>query len=426
MNLTVLLNTFAAPNAFGSSNVLSFDGSVASVHVPPNAEARLRRIQAAGRKLAAFGCPSAELSGAGWDVEAQWAFAQGFSSAKRLGGVTFCGHDRAGLQTRWNILSWLKDVTNGTPEDISPATLADSAANLLTGLAPSAVTVERISGDALAEKGYVGLHAVGRGSVRGPVLLKLDYNPSGNPDQPYSAALVGKGITFDSGGYSIKETTSMLGMKCDMGGAATVTAALALAIIGGLKARVQLILCCAENLISGNAYKLGDILRYRNGVTVEIVNTDAEGRLVLADGLIDAAQTGAPWIFDAATLTGAAITALGTDYNAIFTPDSEVARQYLAWAQAENEPHWQLPLETFHRGKCPSAYADTANSRPIKGGGSGGASNAAGFLSRFVPSDRRWVHLDLSAAFADNDGALWGAGATGVGIRTLARALNTL
>ena len=258
------------------------------------------------------------------------------------------------------------------------------------------------------------------------LVVSFDYNPSGNPDQPYAAALVGKGITFDSGGYSIKETTSMLGMKCDMGGAATVTAALGLAIARGLKARVQLILCCAENLISGHAYKLGDILRYRNGVSVEIVNTDAEGRLVLADGLIDAAQTGAPWIIDAATLTGAAITALGTDYNAVFTPNPEVARQYLAWAQSENEPHWQLPLESFHRGKCPSAYADTANSRAVKGGGPGGASNAAGFLSRFVPPDRHWVHVDLAAAFADNDGALWAAGATGLGVRTIARALNSL
>ena len=142
-------------------------------------------------------------------------------------------------------------------------------------------------------------------------MLELDFNPSKDPKAPVAAALVGKGITFDSGGYSMKTSQGMLTMKHDMGGAAIVTGALALAILRGLDKRVKLILCCAENLVSGHAYKLGDILTYKNGTTVEIVNTDAEGRLVLADGLQLAGDSGAPLVIDAATLTGAAVMALG-------------------------------------------------------------------------------------------------------------------
>ena len=132
-------------------------------------------------------------------------------------------------------------------------------------------------------------------------MLELDFNPGKDPKAPVAAALVGKGITFDSGGYSMKTSQGMLTMKHDMGGAAIVTGALALAILRGLDKRVKLILCCAENLVSGHAYKLGDILTYKNGTTVEVVNTDAEGRLILADGLQLAGESGAPLIIDAAT-----------------------------------------------------------------------------------------------------------------------------
>jgi PepB aminopeptidase len=214
----------------------------------------------------------------------------------------------------------------------------------------------------------------------------------------------------------------MLDMKCDMGGAATVTGALGLAIMEGLNKRVKLFLCCAENLISGHAYKLGDILTYKNGLTVEIVNTDAEGRLVLADGLIAASETKAPLIIDAATLTGAAVAAVGSDYNALFCMDDKLRADILSWAQQENERTWPLPLESWHQEKCPSNFADTANSRPVKGGGAGGASNAAGFLSRFVDPSC-WAHLDLAAAYNANATNMMPAGGTGQGIRTVARAL---
>lgn len=141
------------------------------------------------------------------------------------------------------------------------------------------------------------------------VLLALDYNPTGDKEAPVFACLVGKGITFDTGGYSLKQSAFMDSMKSDMGGAATITGALAFAITRGLNKRVKLYLCCADNMVSGNAFKLGDIIRYRNGKNVEVMNTDAEGRLVLADGLIDASAQKPELIIDMATLTGAAKTA---------------------------------------------------------------------------------------------------------------------
>ena len=142
-------------------------------------------------------------------------------------------------------------------------------------------------------------------------------------------------------------------MKCDMGGAATVTAGLALAINRGIEKRIKLFLCCAENLISGHAYKLGDILTYKNGTTVEIVNTDAEGRLVLADGLMAAGESGAPLIIDAATLTGAALVAVGQEYNALFALDKELVREVEDFASQEMEAAWPLPLEKWHQRKLP-------------------------------------------------------------------------
>jgi PepB aminopeptidase len=150
-------------------------------------------------------------------------------------------------------------------------------------------------------------------------------------------------------------------MKSDMGGAATVTGALAFAITRGLNKRVKLYLCCADNLISGNAFKLGDIIHYRNGKKVEVMNTDAEGRLVLADGLIDASAQKPELIIDAATLTGAAKTALGNDYHALFSFDDQLAARLLASAAQENEPFWRLPLAEFHRSQLPSNFAELNN-----------------------------------------------------------------
>lgn len=425
--LQISLTTNAADARFGKNPALTPTVDGYQIHQP--AQEQLRAIQKAGRSLDGLGVQQVQLTGSDWTIDKQWAFYQGFCSAKKLGGVSWTGTEQQveQLVQLQQCFAWAKKQINQTPEDLSPQTLCAEATAFLEAVAPrGSITARTIAGDELLTEGWIGLHAVGRGSDRAPAMLVLDFNPTGQADAPVAAALVGKGITFDSGGYSIKASEGMLTMKCDMGGAATVTAALALAILQGLAKRVQLVLCCAENLINGRAYKLGDILTYKNGVSVEVVNTDAEGRLVLADGLLCAAQTGAPLLIDAATLTGAAMMAVGTEYNALFALDKSLQNRVLGYAEQVQEAAWPLPLERWHQQQCPSPYADTANSRPIKGGGTGGASNAAGFLSRFVPNEGKgWLHIDLAAAFHNTANGFWGAGATGTGIRLVAQTLLT-
>ncbi|EKP0308005.1 aminopeptidase PepB [Aeromonas veronii] len=422
--MNVWLSREFAPTEWGEGALLSHrtDGMVIHL-VTANP---LLDIQQAARRLSLQGIQKVTLAGH-WDREQQWAFAQGLQTPKvevQLQWAMSSEEDREELEARWLCGRWVREMTNATPEQLGPLELAVEAAAFITELAPDKVSHRILKGEALQQAGWVGLYQVGRGSEREPVLLELDFNPERDPKAPVAAALVGKGITFDSGGYSMKSSEGMLTMKCDMGGAAIVTGALALAMLRGLDKRVKLILCCAENLVSGHAYKLGDILTYKNGTTVEIVNTDAEGRLVLADGLQLASESGAPLIIDAATLTGAAVMALGGRYNALFGLDKGLVSRAMTYADAEHEPAWPLPLEPWHRQQCPSHYADTANSRPVKGGGPGGASNAAGFLSRFVANEGMgWLHIDLAACFSDNGDALWAPGANTLGMRTIARAL---
>jgi len=417
--------TEQAPAAHWGNVNLSFDNDGALVHLSENET--LKHVQKAARSLAGQGINEVSLEGEIWCTESQWAFYQGFVSPKAQDGVTFVDNAQSDLKELASLKTsalFARKVINGSAEDIYPESLAEKAAEFIQSLAPEHVSYQIIKGDALLEAQWAGIHAVGRGSDRKPVLLELDYNPTGDENAPVSAALVGKGITFDSGGYSIKASEGMATMKCDMGGAGTVTAGLALAINRGIDKRIKLFLCCAENMISSNAYKLGDILTYKNGTTVEILNTDAEGRLVLADGLMAATETGAPLIIDAATLTGAALMAVGQDYNALFGLDKALVREVEDFASDEFEAAWPLPLEKWHQDKCPSPYADTANSRLQKGGGFGGASNAAGFLSRFVGNEGQgWVHMDLAACFENNAGPQWAAGATTLGMRTVARTL---
>lgn len=422
--MNVWLSRDFAPAEWGDGALLSYRADAVVIHLITACP--LLDIQQAARRLCQQGIQKVALAGH-WDREQQWAFAQGLQTPKvevQLQWAMSSEEDREELEARWLCGRWVREMTNATPEQLGPLELAVEAAAFITELAPDKVSHRILKGEALQQAGWVGLYQVGRGSEREPVLLELDFNPARDPRAPVAAALVGKGITFDSGGYSMKSSEGMLTMKCDMGGAAIVTGALALAMLRGLDKRVKLILCCAENLVSGHAYKLGDILTYKNGTTVEIVNTDAEGRLVLADGLQLASDSGAPLIIDAATLTGAAVMALGGRYNALFGLDKGLVSRAMTYADAEQEPAWPLPLEPWHRQQCPSHYADTANSRPVKGGGPGGASNAAGFLSRFVANEGMgWLHIDLAACFSDNGDALWAPGANTLGMRTIARAL---
>ncbi|EPJ44119.1 MAG: hypothetical protein OFPI_40410 [Osedax symbiont Rs2] len=428
--LEVSLSTDKIDAIWGADNNIAFNGDGATIHLEDTTDTsdNLEKIQQCARSFTKMKIFAINLCG-DWSVEAQWHFWQGAYDAKgspEIGFATLTETQSKTLQDRISVYSWVKQIVNQTPEELSPMKLATQAGDYLTHLAPASISYKIISGDQLQQQGYVGIHGVGRGSDRPPALLVLDYCPAGCADNAPAAALVGKGITFDTGGYSMKSSLGMLNMKCDMGGAATVTGALALAILNGLQKRVKLYLCCAENMVSGHAYKLSDILKYRNGVSVEVVNTDAEGRLVLADGLIDASASQAPIIIDAATLTGAALTAMGDEYNALFCMNDQLAQQFDAVAKCEYDLTWRLPLTAKHAFKCPSDYADTANSRAVPGGGTGGASNAAGFLSRFVDRPENWIHLDLAACFVPSANNLWSAGSNGRGVRSIAAFLNQL
>ncbi|MDU6537853.1 aminopeptidase PepB [Mixta calida] len=421
--MNIALSTAAADARWGEKAILSSSNEGMTIHLTGGDA--LATIQRAARKIDGQGVRHVVLSGDGWDLEKSWAFWQGYRGPKGERSVDWAplGDDeRAELEYRLSIIDWVRDIINQPAEELGPEQLARRAVDLIAKYAGDTVSYRITKGDDLREQNYMGLHTVGRGSTRGPALLALDYNPGGDENAPVYACLVGKGITFDTGGYSLKPSAFMDSMKSDMGGAATVTGALALAIARGLNKRVKLYLCCADNMVSGNAFRLGDIIRYRNGKTVEVMNTDAEGRLVLADGLIDASQQQPQLLIDAATLTGAAKTALGNDYHALFTFDDALAQQLLSSAESENEAFWRLPLAEFHRSHLSSNFADLNN---IAGAAhTAGASTAAAFLSHFVSNYQQgWLHIDCSATYRKGAVEQWSAGATGLGVRTIANLL---
>ncbi|MFD1801881.1 aminopeptidase PepB [Mixta tenebrionis] len=421
--MNILLAQTPAEARWGENAILSSGEEGMTIHLTGNDV--LATIQRAARKIDGQGIRQVVLSGDGWDLENSWAFWQGYRGPKGKRSVEWAplgDDDRAELERRLSIIDWVRDVINQPAEELGPEQLARRAVDLISKYAGDAVSYRITKGEDLREQNYTGLHTVGRGSSRSPVLLALDYNPGGDENTPVYACLVGKGITFDSGGYSLKPSGFMDSMKSDMGGAATVTGALGLAIARGLNKRVKLYLCCADNMVSGNAFRLGDIIRYRNGKTVEVMNTDAEGRLVLADGLIDASQQQPQLLIDAATLTGAAKTALGNDYHALFTFDDALAQQLLSSAASENEAFWRLPLAEFHRNHLSSNFADLNN---IAGAAhTAGASTAAAFLSHFVSDYQHgWLHIDCSATYRKGAVEQWSAGATGLGVRTIANLL---
>ncbi|WP_305420280.1 aminopeptidase PepB [Photobacterium leiognathi] len=422
--MAVSLSQQAADAQWGNNALVSFGPEGAVVHLTENDT--LGNLQRAARKLDAQGIKQVTLSGEGWDLENVWAFIQGHRNSKPGNTVTWpalSDSDEAELAARLKATEWVREIINQPADVVRPSQLAARAGEFIKSLAPEHVTYKIIKGNDLLDEGWNGIHAVGRGSDHRPAMLRLDYNPTGDADAPVFACLVGKGITFDSGGYSIKPSGGMTAMKADMGGAALATGGLALAMARGLNKRIKLVLCCAENMISGRALKLGDIIKYKNGTTVEILNTDAEGRLVLADGLIYANSQNPEIVIDCATLTGAAKMALGNDYHALLSFDAELSHQALTAAAEENEGMWPLPLADMHRNMLPSNFADLANIS--NGEFMPGASTAAAFLSYFVDDYKKgWMHIDASGTFRKSANDQWSAGATGMGVRTLANILT--
>lgn len=425
-SMQITLSLTAAPEVWGKNAILSANDQGMTIHLVKD---ELTTIQQAARKIKNQNILNVTLTGEDWGLEQCWAFHQGFVSVKNAGSVTYpaLNEQQTEFDARLACSSFTRDIINEPSDRLTPEVLAHKAAEFILHQADKyvgkgKVSFEIVAREALNERGYHGIWSVGKGSAHLPAMLQLDYNPTGNPDAPVLACLVGKGITFDTGGYSLKPSDSMSTMRTDMGGAALVTGALGFAIARGLKQRVKLYLCCAENMVSSRAFKLGDIITYRNGVTAEVLNTDAEGRLVLADGLIEASKQKPQFIVDCATLTGAAKVAVGNDYHSVLSMDDQLVARLFEAAKAENEPFWRLPFEEFHRAQISSSFADIANIGSVPVGA--GASTATAFLSYFVENyQQNWLHIDCSATFRKTASDLWAAGATGIGVKTLGNLL---
>lgn len=297
------------------------------------------------------------------------------------------GCDREAVQRAAEATFLVRDLVNTPAEDMGPAELAHEAQALAQEFGGTCqVTV----GGNLLYRGYPAIHAVGRASSRAPRLIDLHW---GATDAP-KVTLVGKGVCFDSGGLDIKPSGGMLTMKKDMGGAAHVLGLARMIMMQGLPVRLRVLIPAVENMLAGNAFKPLDVIATRQGLTVEVGNTDAEGRLVLADALTEAASEAPELIVDFATLTGAARVALGPELPALFCNRDDLAQAVQAASERTADPLWRLPLWRGYARMLASGVADTSSTGD---GPFAGAITAALFLEKFVPATVPWMHLDVFA-----------------------------
>ncbi len=442
---------FAALSAVGFTGAA---GSFQRVHVPgvstpvavagagtDPSEAALRDAAGTGlRQLTGFAHVAVQsLVASAWKPLAEGAALGGYrfadykkkSAKPRATQVTVTGTDApsdadtAAVAAVSGAVALVKDLVTTPAEWLGPADFADAAVEAVKGLP---VEVEVLDENALREGGYGGILGVGQGSDRPPRMVRLDYAPAGAERH---VALVGKGITFDTGGLSLKPPASMVGMKYDMCGAATVLAVLKAAAEMELPVKVSAWLCIADNMPSGRATRPGDVLRTLDGTTVEVLNTDAEGRLVLADGLAAASRENPDLIVDVATLTGAITVALGNRHTGVMGEEAAVA-EYLAASARTAELAWQLPLPDHMVDDLDSPIADLQNAKI--GDPAGGSLFAGLFLRHFVGrvSDAAdapripWVHLDI-AGVGMNKAAPFGytdKGVTGATVRSLVEMIS--
>ncbi len=281
----------------------------------------------------------------------------------------------------------VRDLVNTPTEELGPEELEAVARRVAHAYGAVANVIR---GDDLLKENFPTIHAVGRASHRAPRLIELNW---GDPQHP-KLSIVGKGVCFDTGGLDLKPADGMRNMKKDMGGAAHALGLAQLVMARKLKVRLQLLIPAVENAVGPNSFRPGDVIRTRAGVTVEVDNTDAEGRLVLCDALSHAVEGKPELLLDFATLTGAARIALGPDLPALYCNDDALAAEYLAAAERSRDPLWRMPLWAPYVSYLNSGIADLANS-----GGSrmAGSITAAIFLQRFVPNEIRWAHSDVYA-----------------------------
>jgi leucyl aminopeptidase len=320
--------------------------------------------------------------------------------------------NRAARVTKW--VNWARDLANSPPNELTPEDLAAEADKL----AGSNIRVESLDPEQIDELGMGALSAVGRASANGPRLIVIRYEPAQRADTKLVLGLVGKAITFDAGGLSLKPALKMYDMKGDMAGGAGVIAGTAAVAELGLPVQIVAVVAAAENLVGGTSFRPGDILRAADGKTIEITNTDAEGRLVLADALWYARREGATHILDLATLTGAMELALGDLYAGMFSNDNDWGREILAAAKTSGDHTWPFPLHPRYRRYVDSAYADLKNSSELR---QGSPVLAAEFLHEFA-GEGPWAHIDMAGpGFLERSRGdyLTQRGGTGYGVRLI-------
>ena len=298
--------------------------------------------------------------------------------------------DRTEAEAQVDAVSLVRDLINTPAADMGPPELAEAAKQVAGGFGAKTRIVR---GKELKEA-FPAIHAVGRAADKAPRLIDMTWGKLKHP----KVTVVGKGVCFDTGGLNLKTAQGMRWMKKDMGGAAVALGLAHLIMSAHLQVRLRVIIPAVENNVAGNAYRPGDVLRTRKGVSVEIGNTDAEGRLVLADGLALADEEAPDLLIDCATLTGAARVALGADLPALFCDDTDFAQALVAAGDAVADPLWRLPLWRPYRKLLDTPIADINN---VGTGGMAGAITAALFLATFVDKAKTWVHLDL---YGWNDG----------------------
>jgi leucyl aminopeptidase len=359
------------------------------------------------------------VSGACFGTEGQ-AIYQAEPAAKRPDEIQFSGLSDDQFQRGSVIgqsINRTRRLVNEPANKIYPESFADAAVELGKEVG---LTVEVWDEEKLRSEGCRAILAVGAGSDKPPRLVMMRHDGGGD-EAPI--AIVGKGVTFDSGGLSLKSSEGMVDMKCDMGGAATVFGVMRAVAALGIKQNVIGFCGLAENMVSGTSYKLGDVFETRSGKTIEILNTDAEGRVVLADTLDVAVEKRPRVMFDLATLTGACMVALGNEVAGLMANDDDLCKTLIDAAGKEDEPVWQLPMFELYDEKIKSKVADIKNVGEARWGG---AITAAKFLEQFV-KDVPWVHIDIAGpAFVDSPKPHRDAGATGAMVRTLTRLIEEL
>ena len=308
---------------------------------------------------------------------------------------------------------WARDLVNTPPNYLFPQSFADNVKKRAAG-SSAKISVSVLDEKALVKGGFGGIVGVGQGSVNPPRIVTMSYAPA---SPKASVALVGKGITFDSGGLNIKPATGMVTMKSDMAGAAAVAATVLAAAELALPVAVTGYLCLAENMPSGTAQRPSDVVVMRDGTSVEILDTDAEGRMVLGDGLCLASEKHPDWVVDIATLTGAQVVALGTDIAGVMANDDDFRTRVVTAADAAGEGAWPMPLPVELRAKLDTPTADIAH----KGDRDGGMLTAGLFLKEFVGEGIPWAHLDIAGPAFNEKGPKGHhpKGGTGFGVGTL-------